>query len=195
MFLISEDFWEIRKTEHKGSGVFTKKCINKGTVIGDYLGKVIKISEYDLNQDKNGLFLMFVSDEFAIYPDLKKSGIHLVNHSCSPNCWIYTYHGHTLFFAIKEIKVGEEITISYLLSPKSKYCNPCLHDCKCDSKFCTGTMHLSEEKYRMWQKFQSKQEKKEFKKIKFVFGKNLPKLKAYPKMIPVNPIYSVICPN
>ena len=42
MFLLSEDYLQIRKTKKKGFGVFAKKRIKAGTVIGDYLGKVIK---------------------------------------------------------------------------------------------------------------------------------------------------------
>ncbi len=191
MFLLKDDYWQIKKTKEKGYGIFAKKKINTGTIIGDYLGKVIKIADYDLDNDNKGLFLMYFTDQAAIYPDLKKNGIHLLNHSCVPNCWIYTYHGHTLFFALRKIEQGEELTISYLLSPKSKNCKPCTHTCKCSSKFCTGTMHLSEEKYEKWQKFQNEEEKKT-KTTEFIFGKNLPKLNSYPKIIPNNPIYAII---
>ncbi|PIZ68058.1 hypothetical protein CO165_04995 [Candidatus Roizmanbacteria bacterium CG_4_9_14_3_um_filter_33_18] len=134
---------------------------------------------------------MYLTDQTSIYPDLTKPGPHLLNHSCSPNCWIYIYHGHTLFFALRKIKPGEELTISYLLSPKDKTCDPCTHDCKCGSKSCTGTMHLSKGKYRQWQKFQNK-EKQKTKMVKFISGKNLPKLSSYPKTIPYNPIYTII---
>lgn len=191
MFLIKETCWEIKKTKEKGYGIFAGKEINKGTVIGDYLGKVIKTDQYNLDSDKNGLYLMYFTDRASIYPDLKKPGIHLLNHSCKPNCWIYIYKGHSLFFALRKIKPGEEITISYLLSPKGKSCNPCPHICKCKSKFCTKTMHLSEEKYQIWQKFQNKENKKT-KKVKVIFGKNLARLTSYPKKIPDNPIYSII---
>lgn len=182
MFLISKVFWEIKKTKRKGYGVFAKNKIEKGTVIGDYLGKIIKTSEYDLEKDKNGLYLMYYSDEFCIYPDLKKPGIHLFNHSCSPNCWIYNYLGHTLFFALRDIKNGEELTILYSLPPKDTTCNPCTHDCRCGSKNCTSTMHLTEKKFKRWQKFQDK----EFGKIKKAGvkdGQNLKRLKIYPKSI------------
>ncbi len=192
MFLLKDDHWQIKKTQEKGFGVFAKKEIKAGTIIGDYLGKVIKTAEYDLDKDKKGLFLMYFTDQAAIYPNLKKPGIHLLNHSCTPNCWLYTYCGHTLFFALRKIFSGEELTISYLLSPKDENCNPCTHTCKCKSKFCTGTMHLSKDKYERWQKFQN-EEKKKTKKAKAVFGKNLPKLTSYPKIIPNNPIYAIIC--
>lgn len=191
MFLLKKDFWQIKKTKEKGFGVFAKKKIDAGSVIGDYLGKVIKTAEYDLDKDKDGLYLMYLTDQSSIYPNFKKPGTHLLNHSCEPNCWIYTYCGHSLFFTLREIEAGEELTIYYLLSPKSKNCNSCLHTCKCKSKSCTGSMHLSEDKYQKWQRFQNK-EKKKTKIVKFVYGKNLPKLTSYPETIPNNPIYAKI---
>lgn len=194
MFLLKDDHWQIKKTKEKGLGVFAKKEIKAGTVIGDYLGKVIKTAEYDLDKDKKGLFLMYLTDQTSIYPNLKKPGIHLLNHSCTPNCWIYTYYGHTLFFALRKIFSGEELTISYLLSPKDENCNPCTHACKCKSDFCTGTMHLSKDKYGKWQKFQNNQKKKT-KKTKVVFGQNLPRLVSYPRIIARNSIYTLIVNN
>jgi len=191
MFLLKDTYWKIKKTKEKGYGVFSKKEIKAGTVIGDYLGKIINIAEYDLNNDKKGLYLMYFTDQASIYPDLTKPGPHLLNHSCKPNCWIYTYHGHTLFFALRKIKPGEELTISYLLSPKDETCKPCLHDCKCKSKFCTGTMHLAKDKYKRWQKFQNI-EKKKTKILEFVFGNNLLRLISYPRVIPINPIYQTL---
>lgn len=194
MFLLNASFWQVKKTKEKGFGVFAKKEIEKGTIIGDYLGKVIKTQEYDFDNDKKGLYLMYYTDQASIYPNLKKPGIHLFNHSCEPNCWIYISKGHTLFYAIRKINTGEELTISYLLSPKGKSCNPCQHVCKCNSKFCTKTMHLSEEKYKKWQEFQNSQKKKDTKII-ITFNRNLPRLTSYPKRIPYNPIISAITNN
>lgn len=188
MFLLKNGGWEIRKTKKKGWGVFSKTEIAAGVVVADYLGRVIKTAEYDLEQDKKGLYLMYYTDRASIYPDLSRPGPHLINHSCAPNCWIYMYHGHSLFFALRKINPGEELTISYLLDPDVHACNPCPHVCMCGSKNCTGTMHLSREKYKKWQRFQNT-EKKKTKVAKFVFGKNLPMLSLYPKTAPYNSIY------
>jgi SET domain-containing protein len=188
MFLLKRDSWQIKPSKEKGLGVFAKKEIKAGTIIGDYLGKVIKTANYNLENDKKGLYLMYYSNKASIYPNLKKPGIHLLNHSCYPNCWIYTYRGHTLFFALRKIRAGEELTISYLLCPKED-CANCTHSCKCESSVCTGTMHLPKNKYQKWQKFQNIQANKT-KTLKAVLGKNLPKLSSYPKSIPNNPIYS-----
>lgn len=183
MFLINKNFWEVKKTQKKGLGVFAKKKIKAGTVIGDYLGKVIKITDYDFDRDKAGLYVMFYTDDALIFPDLAKPGIHLLNHSCNPNCFISVYQSHTLFFALRDINPHEELTISYQLAPKEN-CNPCTHICKCESKNCTGSMHLTEEKYQAWQKFQDEQ-KKNMAKPKVVFNKSLPRLKNYPKLLPL----------
>lgn len=191
MFLIPDDYWEVKKTKEKGRGVFAAKKIAAGTIVGDYIGKVIKTAEYDLDLDKKGLYLMYFSDKASIYPDLTKPGIYLLNHSCAPNCWMYTHQGHTLFFALRDIRKDEELTISYLLSPKTDSCQPCTHICKCGSKFCTGSMHMAPDTYEIWQKFQEG-EKKKTKNAKIVYGKNLSQLRSYPKIDTENLIYKRI---
>ncbi|MDO8657885.1 MAG: SET domain-containing protein [Candidatus Levybacteria bacterium] len=189
MFLITDDYWEVRDTKEKGKGVFAQKNINSGVVIGDYIGMVVKTAEENICED-TGLYLMYYHNLASIYPDLNQNGIHLLNHSCTPNCWMYTYKGHTLFFTLRKIFTGEELTISYLLSPKDKYCQPCMHICKCGSAVCPGTMHLSETRYKKWAVFHNREEK-ETKKARIRYGKTLPKLTSYPKNILDNPIYSL----
>ena len=194
MFLLTSDYWEVRKTKKKGWGVFCKETIHAGTVISDYLGTVIKNAEYNLENDRKGLYLMYFSDRASIYPDLTHPGPHLLNHSCTPNCWVYSYRGHTLFFALRTIAPGEELTISYLLCPNDGTCSPCTHQCECGSTNCTGTMHLSEERYNKWQHFQDKVKKKT-KRVRVRYGALLTPLLSYPKRIPIRAIYAAICPT
>lgn len=188
MFLLPDQYLMVKNTKAKGRGVFAEKGIPQGTVIGDYLGKVIPIVSYETAKNPNELFIMSFTDEAFLYPDVTKLGVHLFNHSCMPNCWIYVYRGHTLFFALRDIVPGEELTISYLLSPKDESCNPCVHVCRCESDYCTGTMHLSRDKYVLWQEFQNKR-RKNMKMAPFVTGGYLPRLVRYPKRIPIDPIY------
>ncbi len=189
MILLDSSYWEIKETPKKGRGIFAKKEIKPGTVIADYIGKVIKIAEEDTSE-KDGLYLLYYHDYAALYPEnLRKPGAHMVNHSCTPNSWIYTYKGHTLFFALRKIFQGEELTISYQLS-SSDFCTPCTHTCICDSEFCTGTMHLSEKEFKKWNTF-SEQQSKETKRAPIRYGKLLPKLSVYPKTIKDNDIYKL----
>src|ERR1044071_2264398 len=52
------------------------------------------------------------------------NGTHYINHSCQPNAYMRTTRGHVLFFALRDIKSGDEITIDYeqTLHPDSKRC-------------------------------------------------------------------------
>ena len=188
--LLSNDLWQVKDAGKKGKGIFAKKDIEPGTIIGDYIGKVIKTAEEDIYEDKEHFYLMYYHDRASIYPDLKKPGIHLLNHSCTPNCWMYTYKGHTLYFAIRRIFKGEELTVSYLLSPQDKDCNPCDHLCACKSSVCYGTMHLSDERYDKWIKVHDAQEKKT-KPGRITYGKELPKLSSYPKEIADHDVYNL----
>ncbi|HLE49212.1 MAG TPA: SET domain-containing protein [Patescibacteria group bacterium] len=178
MFLIPASFWKIRKTKNKGRGVFARKPIRQGALIGDYVGKLVQLLDFDFDKEKRELYLMYYNDELGIYPDLKISGVHLLNHSCSPNCWIIKYKNHTVVFALKNIRKGSELTISYLLPPKMN-CNPCPHRCFCKSKKCTGSMHLTESGYKKWQAFQDKH-KRGMSKTNRNAGE-LELLKKYPK--------------
>lgn len=181
MILLPDNYWEIKETKNKGRGLFAKKDISKGNVIGDYIGKILR--PQDALVDEENIYLMYYHDHAVISPDFKKPGVHLLNHSCLPNCFIYIYKGHTLAFTLRKILKGEELTIPYLLSPKDEFCKPCVHICKCENLECTGTMHLSKDKYDKWRKINDKQAK-ETKREKVIYGKDLPPLSTYPKKIP-----------
>lgn len=186
MFLIDGRYWLVKDTRTKGQGVFAKKAIRKGVIIGDYLGEIVSNAEYDISRDAQGLYLMYLTDSLSIYPDFKQPGIYLMNHSCVPNCGMYVYEGHTIFFTIRNIKPGEELTISYMLSPN--ICRDCTHQCRCGLPSCSGTMHLSKEKYALWQKYQ-KNLRKMSKAARFRAGQNLERLLKYPARIIVDQIY------
>lgn len=191
MLLLSNDYWEVRTTPKKGRGLFAKKDIPAGTIIGDYIGKVIKTKDEDFYEKDEDLYLMYYHDQASIYPtDLKAAGSHLLNHSCTPNCWMHTYKGHTLFFALRHIFAGEELTISYLLSPLDKTCEPCTHICHCEGIMCYQTMHLPEKKFDAWTSFNDRVENKT-KRERVRYGKELPKLPNYPNEIPDHPVYNL----
>lgn len=190
MFLLDESYWHVQSTPTMGRGVFAKRAIQAGQVIGDYIGTVLRTQEYDLASDARGLYLMYLTDDLSLYPNLHTPGIHLLNHSCAPNCWMYMYQGHTLFFAISPIRAGEQLTIHYLLNPKEDGCPDCIHDCLCQSSNCTGTMHLSPTAYSLWQTFQNKHPSTLVREP--VVGRVFPTLEEYPHSFRVDPIYQKI---
>jgi SET domain-containing protein len=165
MFLLPQDSWEMRKRVYKNSqnekkqnrGIFAKKDIAAGTIIGDYLGLVIPEKEENTYENSNEMYLMYYTESATIYPDVQQPGIHILNHSCEPNTWMYTYKGHTLYFALRKIYKGEELTVSYQLNPIDEDCEPCDHACHCHTPSCTGSMHMTEEKYDAWRAFDDKE--------------------------------------
>ncbi len=190
MFLLPKNAWEIKKSEKKGKGVFVKKDIAPGVVIGDYLGKIIHPIDEDKYDSSKHFYSMYYHDKASVFPDLKKPGVQLLNHSCTPNCWMYTYKGHTLYFTLRRIFSGEELTVSYLLSSQDKFCNPCSHLCHCDGVICFQTMHLSDKRYNAWEKIHDEQAAKT-KRERVKFDQELQKLSSYPQNIPDNPIYTL----
>lgn len=188
MILIGEEFIEIKKTKNKGKGIFAKKKISKGSVVGDYIGLVMRPEEVEI--DEENFYLMYYHDHAVISPDLNKPGVHFLNNSCKPNLWLFIYKGHILAFSLREVPVGEELTIPYLLPPITTFCNPCPHVCLCGYVNCTGTMHLSSEKYKKWREINEKQSK-ETKRERIRYGKDLRPLKEYPKTIPESYILEI----
>ena len=181
MILLPNDSWEIKKIKNKGKGVFTKKRVLKGSLIGDYLGKILRPQEALI--DESNFYLMYYHDGAVISPDLKKEGIHLLNNSCQPNCFLYIYKGHSLVFALRNILKGEELTIRYLLPPIDRFCDPCPHVCKCGSALCVGNMHMPQVQFNLWRNLTERQAK-ETKREKVFIGKDLKPLSNYPKKIP-----------
>jgi uncharacterized protein len=186
MLTLSEDYWEIKELPIKGKGVFAKKDIIVHTVIGDYLG-VITEPENEPSEDEVGLYTMWLNDRTSIFPHLDKIGIHLLNHSCAPNCWMHPYQGHTLFVALRHIFKGEELTISYLLDPPSPQNldgeNPCKHACQCGHSFCLGTFHTTQETSNQWAKFVEEQQGSLFNQVPGKYGEDLQPLTKYPDKI------------
>jgi hypothetical protein len=190
MFLLPQDAWEMRKTEKKGRGIFAKKDIEGGTIIGDYLGLIVPEEEEEKYEDGKDLFLMYYDEESTIFPDPAKPGIHILNHSCEPNCWMYTYKGHTLYFALRKIFTGEELTVSYQLNPIDDDCAPCTHACFCNTPSCTGTWHMSQEGYDAWRVFDDAETEKT-KTVSAPLKQHLSLLDQYPEQIEDHTIYKL----
>lgn len=164
MFLIPEYSWEMRGRAYTSDdygkhnrGIFATAPIRAGTIIGDYLGLLIpneREADYETGRD---VYLMYYDERVSIWPDQTQPGIHIINHSCEPNCGIVTHRGHSLYVALRRIHADEEITVSYLLGPLDDECAPCRHRCACRARTCTGVMHLPIDRYVAWRQFDDRQ--------------------------------------
>lgn len=193
MFLLDESYYEIKKTKDRGRGVFARKEIPAGTLIGDYTGRLLLEKETSRLEKKygNACYSMDYNDnDLSIFPlDVDGVGVHLINHSCAPNSDIFFYYGHDLFFALRQILPGEEITIDYSFDPDYQG-KEFLHPCFCGSPNCRGTMYTSIERLRRFGAFcrrVTKGQKFEELKAGDLFGP----LASYPKSIKDYPEFSL----
>lgn len=189
MFLIDNSTWKIVSTPNKGRGVYAKKEISPGIVIGDYLGKLVYSSR--IMQKRGTFYDMEWNHRYSIYPDLKSPGVHLINHSCEPNCAMYPYKGHTLYIALRRIFPGEELTVQYLLGTPDEEDEKCLDTCHCGSPFCHGTMHNPQFINDAYIELEEQLSGEYFKKIPVKIGEYLSPLKEYPDAVPDYPLYDL----
>jgi hypothetical protein len=189
MFLLPSKDYRITRTKLKGRAVFARREIPVGAVIGDYLGTLMRPE--DENEMRDGLYTMSPTGLYDILANPKEKGIHLINHSCSPNCGIYPYRGHTFYIATRRIFPGEEIVVDYMigLGDKTEKNLPCyLHACHCGSKICTGSMHETETTYDDWNRLMKREFGDAIKKIPGKFGTQLKPLSHYPSAIQLDKI-------
>lgn len=188
MFLIPRDYYEIRKTRNKGYGVFAKRNIEAGTVIGDYLGILISEKEEAEYEKKYGLYGRYFDEHFTIFPkNPDGKGIHKINHSCAPNCEVFSYQNHILHFSLRKIFKGEELTIDYALD-KPDPTDFTTYPCHCNSIFCRGTLHASDHLGVRWENTGKNRGKNRLPVRK---GAELTPLPAYPKKIPDKKLYDL----
>lgn len=182
MFLIPEESYTIKTLKKKGRGVFAARDIEAGTVIGDYIGKIMHPDKED--EPQNGLYTIGAGEKYDILADPKVKGIHFINHSCANNCDVYPYRGHLLFFALRKIFKGEELSINYWLSAEDDNDVTCSqHACYCASKFCKGTMHDLGASIDDWEKLLKKEFGAMYKKLPGKYGDQLQPLASYPEFI------------
>ena len=193
MFLIPSISWEVRKISKKGKGVFAKKEIPPGTLIGDYLGKIYNTKDIDTEASK--FYDMEWDETYSIIPDSRVLDIHLINHSCVPNCAMYPYKGHTLYFALRRIFSGEELTIMYMIGTPENETKSCKDTCYCKSLLCRGTMHNPRIYNKRYNKLENINSSDYMKRLPVPVGSMLPQLRKYPKVIEDFSLYDIFGSN
>ncbi|NUM25900.1 MAG: SET domain-containing protein [Candidatus Buchananbacteria bacterium] len=183
MFLLSADYWQVKKIKGKGRGVFAKKEINPGTVIGDYLGTVIS-EQREGQENEKSFYAMHCTDKLIVLPDPKQIGIHLINHACAPNCAMHSYRGHVIYFALRRIFPGEELTVNYLYDVLLCRAGECReHICRCGALNCRGNLHTPTQLIKMWEKYEAPYYRPFRNYCPARYGQNLLALDTYPRRI------------
>ena len=122
---------EIFKTDTRGWGLRTMDDLKRGQFVDTYRGEILTTADSDARSENRGPEednYMFGFDKFTDEPlyvcDGKYKGgpSRFINHSCAPNCRLFTVsYNHAdsniyelAFFAINDIPKDTELTFDYL---------------------------------------------------------------------------------
>ncbi|MGI9166220.1 MAG: SET domain-containing protein [Pyrinomonadaceae bacterium] len=131
---------EIKKSAIEGHGCFSKVVFRRGRKIAEYTGERISDAESNRRGQRRRLRICAINDRWSLDGSKGGNGTHYINHSCEPNSYMKILYGHILFFALRDMNAGEEITIDYdstLHSNEKK--------CTCGALSCRGTINKSED--------------------------------------------------
>ena len=151
--------YKVKKSniDRKGHGLYATKNIKEGTIIINYVGKIITKKQTETSDKFNNakpIYLFSLNNRYDLDGDVSWNTARLINHSCSNNC---DYNGKGLKLwvtTIKDIKKGEELTCDYGFSYDSDYKQ---FPCKCSSINCAGFIVREGSRWRINKKFKKNQ--------------------------------------
>jgi len=114
----------IKKSAINGYGCFATVPFERWRKIAEYAGERITNAVAKRRAKRRILRICGIDDRWSLDGSRGGNGTHYINHSCEPNAYVRTIHGHIVFFALRDIRPGEEITVDYeqTLHPDSKRC-------------------------------------------------------------------------
>jgi|SRR5436189_3878533 len=114
----------IAKSSINGKGCFATLHFAKRHKIATYAGEKISNREAKRRGGRPILRICGIDHRWSLDGSRGGNGTHYINHSCTPNAFTRTVHRQLIFFALRDIQPGEEITIDYesTLHSDSKRC-------------------------------------------------------------------------
>lgn len=126
----------IGRSRINGKGCFSTVLFRSRKKIAEYTGERISDAEARRRGGRRKLRICGINNRWSLDGSRGGNGTHYINHSCRPNAYMQSARGHILFFALRDIYPGEEITVDYgtTLHKDSK-------KCFCGSTGCRGTIN------------------------------------------------------
>ena len=119
-------------------GLYAAEPIPARRKVMEYIGEKIGRVETKRRASTCEFNYLFTLDKYwTIDGSAGGSGAEYINHSCEPNLISRIVKGHILYFALRDIKRGEELTIDYHFSPDVDKV-----PCACGAPACRGTINL-----------------------------------------------------
>ena len=127
----------IRKSSINGKGCFATVPFPRGKKIAEYTGERIMTFEAERRARKRHILrICAIDSRWSLDGSRGGNGTHYINHSCEPNSYMKILYGHIQFYALRDIRPGEEITIDYEYTLHSD-----TKRCHCKAPACRGTIN------------------------------------------------------
>jgi uncharacterized protein len=125
----------IRRSKIHRYGVYAQERIPSNRKVIEYTGQRVNRFEARRRGEGDYTYLFAVDPYWTIDGAVGGSGAEIINHSCEPNLISRIMKGHILYMSLRIIKPGEELTIDYNFSDRSR-----TTPCSCGAKNCRGTI-------------------------------------------------------
>ncbi len=109
-----------------GLGLFATRPFKKGESIIEYFGREITKAEAYTSRSR---YLFEVNSRKTIDGTTRENFARYINHSCKPNCEPQIVKGKIFIDAIRNIKIGEELSYDYGEEYFDEHIKP--HGCRC----------------------------------------------------------------
>ena len=120
-------------------GIYTEEAIPPRRKVIEYTGERISRRETKVRASRPLNYIFTLDSYWSIDGSAGGSGAEFVNHCCEPNIVARIIKGHILYFSLRNIQKGEELTLDYHFG-KDVETVPC----SCGAKNCRGTINLAE---------------------------------------------------
>jgi len=126
----------VRRSAIDGHGVFAAEPIRSQRKIGEIRGESISVEEARIRATRHErIMIVELSPRRAIDFTKSTDPMRFTNHSCRPNARLCIDYGRVEFYALRDIGVGEELTVDY---------GPTHHAgqlaCRCGAPGCRGAL-------------------------------------------------------
>jgi uncharacterized protein len=120
-------------------GVYAAEPIPARRKVIEYTGERISRRETKKRAERALNYLFTLDKYWTIDGSAGGSGAQYINHCCEPNLAARIVKGHILYISLRDIRVGEELTVDYHFDKDVE-----MVPCACGTAACRGTINLKD---------------------------------------------------
>jgi len=128
--------FSVRESKIHGQGVFAKKAFLRGDMLLEIDDSDPVLDRGELTPEEEIFIDVFVTADGKQKVTWMKSPERFINHSCEPNNYVLTdmTNGIRRAWALKNIRIGDELTWDYALNIWEEWIGPV--PCNCGAETC-----------------------------------------------------------